>query len=353
MHARLRAAVRSGAWLAAACLAAGVHAGPLPPRAEITLVGPAPGSAAVKEVTSELLAREKIDVSWAGRASFRPEDIFEAPAGKDATISVWIDLSSEGQARLYFRDCRSDRFFLRSLPISRGSGVDELAKEEIAHVVANAVSALGKGGGETLTRSEARTALQVPDPPAPARPAWHASAALVMGAQLFAHELALVAKPSALLAVAYRLPGLRASALGGWASLGYQLPADYRGSLVGAEVRSTGWRAGVFGRSELTHRLALGLGAGGGMELIRYSPQSRSERIAVAPAGSFDVLAFTCLASFEVRLVGGMALALQLSGDVLLDNVHFDLKTGDGPVAQVIRLYSFRPGAALGVAYAY
>jgi hypothetical protein len=131
-----------------------------PAHADIALFGPPSAAIAVKDVTAELLTREHVEVSWASQASFRPQDIFARdPVEVSAAIAVWIDLSAPKEARLYFRDSRADRFFLRSLTLERG--IDEMAKEEIAHIVANAVSALSKGIGETLTRSQARTALHI------------------------------------------------------------------------------------------------------------------------------------------------------------------------------------------------
>ena len=220
-------------------------------RANITLLGPTPDAAAVQEVTTELLAREHVDVSWATRTSFAPQDIFErGPEADDATIAVWIDLSEPGQARLYFRHSRADRFFLRSLLLPQG--IDEMAKEEIAHVVANAVLALGKGTGDALTRTQARTALQVPPAPeagpmaAPAPRALYGAAALLLGAERLAHEVPFVAQVAALLAVTHRLPGGRTSALGGWASFGYyQLDAEHRVGVVKTEVQAMALRAGL------------------------------------------------------------------------------------------------------------
>ena len=328
-------------------------------RAELTLLGPGPSATAVKDVTTELLLREHVEVSWASQASFRPQDIFERRTGnRSAAIAVWIDLSASAEAQLYFRDSRADRFFLRSLPLARG--IDEMAKEEIAHIVANAVLALSKGTGETLTRTEARVALHMRSAQdsglagAPTEPSLRWSAALLLGGQLLAHEVPLVVNTSGLLAVAHRLPGRRSNALGGWASFGYQLAADYQGTMVGATVESTVLRAGLLWMSELSRRLVLGVAAGAGADRIRYSSQTNHQEVIVAPGGSFYVPAITFWAGLDVRLVGGLSLTVHLSADALLEKVHFDLHdSSTGQAAHVLDLYPLRPGAALGLAYAF
>jgi hypothetical protein len=172
-----------------------------------------------------------------------------------------------------------------------------------------------------------------------------------MGGQLFAHELPVVASASGMLALAYRLPGRWSSALGGWTSLGHQFAADCRDNLVGATIQSTSLRAGVLWLGELSRQLRLGLGVGAGADRIRYSSQALHEGVLAAPGGHFYVPAVTLWTGFNLRLVGGLAVAAHLSVDAVLKNVHFNLHDSAGPTARVLGLYSFRPGAALGLVY--
>jgi hypothetical protein len=320
------------------------------------LLGPASATAAVKDVTTELLAREHVNVSWVGQASFRPQDIFALEAGaSSAAIAVWIDLSAAAEARLYFRDVRADRFFLRSVPLARG--IDEMAKEEIAHIVANAVSALSTGLGETLTRTQARVALDMRRAPelrsVEAPSPWRWSATLLLGGQLFASELPPVANAAGGLALAHPLPGRWSNAVGGWASLGYQLAADYRGSMVGATVQSTALRAGGLWTGELSRRLVLGVALGAGVDRIRYSSQAMREEVTGSPGGTFYVPAVCLWVGLDFRLVDGLALTVHVSSDVLLEEIHFNLDDSDGRVSRVLEPYSLRPGAAFGLAYTF
>lgn len=329
---------------------------PLPAQADITLLGPAPATTAVKEVTSELLARKHVEVSWAVQDSFRPQDIFTRDAtASSAAIVVWIDLSTATEAELYFRDSRADRFFLRSVPLA--AGIDEMATEEISHIVANAVSALSTGLGETLTRAEARVALHMPREPElraadPSGP-WRASAGVRLGGQVFADALPVVPNASGMLTLVHRLSVGGKNALGGWASLGYQFAANYRGSMVGATVESAALRAGVLWAGEFSRRVVLGIALGAGMDRIHYSPQARLDAVTVAPGGTFYVPAAALWAGLDFRLVGGLALTAHLSCDALLTRVRFDLRDSGGQVSHVFEPYSLRPGATFGLAYSF
>jgi hypothetical protein len=322
------------------------------------LLGSAPVTAEVKDVTAELLARQNVDASWVGQAIFRPQDIFAPQASNPgAAITVWIDLSAAEEARLYFRDVRTDRFFLRALPLARG--VDEMAREEIAHIVANAVSALSAGLGQTLTRTEARVALHLrgepelraAEPPSPSE--WRFSAGLSLGGQSLADELPLGLNATGSLALVHRLPGSGSSALGGWASLGHQFAAEYRGSMVGAEVQSTALRAGLLGTLDVSRRLVLGLALGAGVDRLRYAPQAVREEVVLAPGDTFYVPSVSLLGGLDLRLVGGLALTMRLSSDVLLKQVRFDLHDSNGQVSHVLELHALRPGASLGLAYTF
>jgi hypothetical protein len=327
-------------------------------RAAIVVLGPAPATAAVKDVTIELLARQHVDASWAEQTDFRPQDIFAREVGDaDTGIAVWIDLSAGTEARLYFRDSRSDRFFLRSLPIARG--IDEMAKEEIAHVVANAVLALSTGLGETLTRTEARVALRVREEPAlrteaTADPhAWRWSGALLVGGQSLADELPLAAQATGALSLVHRLPGRSSVGLGGWASLGHQFAVEYRGSVVGVTVQSTALRAGLLGSADLSRWLVLGVAVGVGADRIHYSPRGVRAEVVVAPEDTFYVPTIGLWTGLDVRLVGGLALAVRVSSEFLLKQAHFDLHDSGGQVSHVLGLSSVRPGASLGLAYGF
>lgn len=327
---------------------------------EITLLGSGVGILGVKEVTAELLARDHIDVSWASHESFTPQDIFEQRGRHDrAAIAVWIDLSARSEARLYFRDSRTDRFFIRSLSLLQG--IDEIAKEEIAHIVSNAVLALSKGTGESLSRSEARAALHmlpakqaVREATATGSPPLRFEGAALACVTIFAREMLLVPGVVASLALT-RGPrwGRTSAAFGGWMDFGYQLASDYRGSTVGNKVQSTSLRIGILWEMEGFRMLTLRLGLGAGADRIHYQPQGDSRLVDVAPASSFYVPAVCFWAGLDIRLVDSLALTARVSGDAALAKVHFDLHDSRGESSHVLVPFSVRPGASLGLAFLF
>jgi hypothetical protein len=326
-------------------------------KAEVTLVGKDAVLASVKDVTAELLARDRVAVTWATRRDFQPQDIFERGASNG--VAVWIDLSVETAARLYFRDAGADRFFIRSLSLAQA--IDEVAKEAIAHIVRNAVVALGHGGGEALTRSEARKVLQLqPAPEAapkasvtPARPL-RVEVAAMAGAQVFARELPLLASAMVSLALT-RGPrwGRSGGAFGGWLDLGYQFPGRYQGDAVGVELQSASLRAGLLWEIEGYRVLAFRIGLGVGADRIHYQPRDVGATVDLAPADTFYAPVVSLWVGMGVRMLDSLALIARLSVDETLSEVHFDLHDSNGQTSRLLVPYRTRPGAFLGLAFLF
>jgi hypothetical protein len=326
-------------------------------KAEVTLVGRDAALVGVKDVTAELLARDRVAVTWATRRDFQPQDIFER--GTSNGVTVWIDLSLETAARLYFRDAGADRFFIRSLSLAQG--IDEVAKEAIAHIVRNAVVALGHGGGEALTRSEARKVLQLQPAPeaAPkasatlARPLRFEVAAMA-GAEVFARELPVLASAMVSLALT-RGPhwGRPSGGFGGWLELGYQFPGRYQGSTVGVELQSMSMRAGVLWEIEAYRVLVFRIGFGAGADRIHYQPRDAGARVDLAAADTFYAPVVSLWAGMNVRLLDSLALTARLSVDETLSEVHFDLHDSNGQTSRLLVPYRTRPGAFLGLAFLF
>ncbi len=319
-------------------------------RAEITLTGDAAASATVKEVVLELLTRDQVSVVWIARTRFQPRDVFERRATWG--VAAWIDLSSPVEARLYFRDASADRFFLRSLPLAQG--IDEMAKEGIAHIVSNAVRALSQGGGETMTRSEARQALNLPPPteeePTPTEPVvpLRFAVAALAGAQLFAADLPVVAKGMLSFALTRGPRWKRVEgSFGAWLDLGYQPVGHYRGSAVGADVQAAGARAGVLW--EIERGVLWRFGVGGGADRVHYQPKGDGDHITLASASSFYVPVMTCWAGLDWRLWDGLALTTRISLDTALLKIHFDLHEPGGQITRVLVPYPVRPATLLGL----
>jgi len=326
-----------------------------PPPADVVLVGEDAACAKVEEVVAELLSRAGMAVTWGRQSSFQPQDIFaqrQASPDHHPGVAVWIDLSAPAEARLFFRDAGGDRFFIRSLSLARG--IDEMAKEEIAHIVSNAALALTQGGGAPLTRSEARQVLKL-QPATDARPdvrersstPLRLAVAAMAGGQLFASELPVVARATLSLTLS-RGPrwNLAQGAFGGWLDLGYQPPGRYRGSVVGADVEAVSARAGVLWQVGRAVLLRLGLGVG--VDRVGYHPLGDTPHVELASASSFYVPMLTAWVGTHLRLLDWLALTSRISLDAAFAKVHFDLH-GD-QTTRVLVPHPLRPAAVVGLA---
>jgi hypothetical protein len=325
-----------------------------PAPAEITLVGGGAESATVRELTSELMSRDRVAVTWTVREQFQPRNIFDRAGSHQ--VAAWIDLSAANEARLYFRDASADRFFIRSVSLPRG--IDEIAREEIAHIVRNAVLALSQGSSQALTRSEARQALNLPAPagedPEPTKPhvPLRFALAAMAGARTFAPDLPVVARGTLSLTLTR---GPRWSRVGGnlgaWFDLGYQVPGHFQGSSVGADVGSASARAGALWEVEraVLWRFAVGAGA----DRVHYQPSGDRDHVELASASSFYVPVVSVWVGIELRLLDWLAVSSRISVDAALDEVHFDLHDSSGRTTRVLVPYRVLPGAALGFALVY
>ena len=343
--------------------AAAGDAGPPPAlRASVTLVGADPAKASVREVVGELLDREGVVVSWASQASFRPQDLLEPAQDRGpAAVAVWIDLAALGEAHLYFRDVSSQWFVIRTLPLPGGRGLDEIAKEEIGHIVASAVVALGTGSGKALTRSEARAVLQAPGGQSPTAPPAATRASLprfALGAwaaaQLFAPQKATAEFLGLSLVVA---PGPRwgqgTGGLGAWLDAGYQIAGAYRDNAVGVDIHTVALRAGLLWDIQRLQVVRFRVGLGGGVDHVSYRPQGDSATVDIAAEGRFLVPHVCLWGGVEVRAAEHLALTLRALGDLALARVHYDVGSRDGQRAEVLAPYALRPGLSVGAAFVY
>lgn len=328
-----------------------------PVRAHVTLIGPAPARASVHDVIAELLQRQGIVVSWATQQSFQPQALFTVPAqGDPVGIAVWIDLAAPTETRLYFRDAGCEWFVIRSLSIPAQRGFDEMAKEEVGHVVASAVVALGAGSGKALTRSEAESALQPEQKPNPVAPTNVVSApgarlALSAFATLQAFSHSQLASES--LGLAFEIgrgprwgPGVRP--LGAWLDLGYQVPATYEEATFGVDLRPLSLRAGLLWNIEQLAWVRFVAGLGGGVDVVTYQPHGDSRVFNASPEGRFLVPAAAVWSGLDLRLREHIALTLRALADVALVRVHYDVGNGGGQSTRVLVPYGIRPGISLG-----
>ncbi|HVZ71592.1 MAG TPA: hypothetical protein VHJ20_04380 [Polyangia bacterium] len=140
---------------------------------EIAIAAPSPDVAeAVRDDLRELLGRVGVgaryrDVAGVDRAEvLRPTN--EAPC---ALACVWLDLDvgAPGHAVVYVSATASEQVVIRRMPLP--AGVDEVAREEVAHIVAGSIEALRSGRPlPTAGAGDARVSVLSTAPAAPPPP---------------------------------------------------------------------------------------------------------------------------------------------------------------------------------------
>ena len=330
---------------------------PAPPRVDITLVGPETALAPVRDVTTDLLSRDGIRLTWRNAAVLRAEDVIDAPyAGRGALIVVWVDVTAATEARIYFRAAAGRRFVIRRVSLPDGMG--PLVVEEIAQIVQSVLRALAADTAWALSLSEARAALNVPEPrPMPVIVVPARATAVELGialvGQSYASELPFAGDMEIAVAAMSRAtpssPPAAGGALGGRLVLGYGMPAHFTSGDLGADLRTAKLRLGLLWEPWRRGNAAIRLGVSGGVDRVEYTPTVEVPGAMVAAGDTF----VTPLACPDVALRFDVSARLALTAAVLaeiaLARVHFDAYDAGGNRHEILVPHRVRPGIAIGV----
>ena len=328
------------------------------PGVEITIAAPSPEAAvAVREDLEELLARHGVTARYRRVAAVDRDEVLRPSAESPCALAcIWLDLggSVAGRAFVYISATASDQVVIRSLPLP--SGVDEVAREEVAQIVATSVEALQAGRPLPSAASPTDAAIakttRAPPPTTPAAPAaadtglWIA-AGLGAGA---AHEGAqAVALPTAGLSLLLGPEGRRWSpAL--WLTVG-AFSSDASSDLVAVRFRGGELAALAAVGTTLGARVVARVGLGPGLELRQATPAVSGG----APRGvqlddprivpTFYVRA---AARFEVRLFGRVGLFASAACDVRVVSERYTVNH-DGVTEGIFQPDFLRPSLLIGV----
>jgi hypothetical protein len=177
-----------------------------PRRVEIKMVAKHEDRA-LMEVLSELLDRLQVTARFSTVPDLEAEEMWTPHPGAPAAVArAWIDLRDAGQVTLYLTGDRQDRVLVRQVPLV--ISLDEVAREEIAHIVEAAVDELLLGGQIGVEKKHdadlpPKVVLPPPLPEPPLRldigfgysvQAWDTNRALLHGPAAFA-SLAMKSGP--------------------------------------------------------------------------------------------------------------------------------------------------------------
>jgi hypothetical protein len=349
------------ALVASAQAAPGASPDATPERAadvEIALAAVAPEAAtAVRVDLEDLLARRGLAARYRRVATVDRDEVLrpasEAPC---ALACIWIDLGVAKPARalVYISATASEQVVIRSLPLP--SGVDEVAREEVAHIVATSVEALQAG----RPLPAATSASDVPFPlvktvraPPPAAPAPHTLWLAGVGGGVAHEGGSQVALPVASLSL---LVGSERRALAPalWVALG-MFSSDATGESVAlrfhggelAALAAVGTRAADEGGRR---RVVARLGLGPGLELREALPSAADGASGVAvDAARWDATAFVrAAARLEVRLFDGVGLFVAAACDARVVSHRYTVER-DGMTAPLFQPDLLRPSIVVGL----
>jgi hypothetical protein len=327
------------------------------PGVEITLAAPSPEAAvAVREDLEELLARHGVTARYRRVAAVDRQEVLRPSAESPCALAcIWIDLggSVAGRAFVYISATASDQVVIRSLPLP--SGVDEVAREEVSHIVASSVEALQAGrplpSAASPTDAAVAKTTRAPPPPTPAAPAatglWIAAGLGAGAAHEGAQELAL---PTAGLSLLLGPEGRRGSpAL--WLTVG-AFSSDASSDPVAVRFRGGELAALAAVGTSVGARGFARVGLGPGLELRQATP-------ALSGAGAtsgvqlddprIDPTFFVrAAARFEVRLFGRVGLFASAACDARVVSERYTVNH-DGVTEGMFQPDFLRPSVLIGV----
>jgi hypothetical protein len=322
-------------------------------------------SDALAQVARELLGRLSIEVRASLVARVDLAAVVappRAPGAADAPLArVWIDWRLSGRATLYLLDTRRDRVLVRQ--VERPAGGEELAREELGHILETACEGLLAGSEVGVPRAGVAPLLMPPPPRAPAAVAESAPAAeggpsrvqvaLLYEAAALAPEAPLTHGPEASVFVGLGARRARGWRWGLWSTA--QLRAPVRAvdaSGVGVDLESGALRAFLALERPLSERATARAGVGGGVDVVRARPEAATPDLAILePAFTRSFAVGRAALAVDLRLSARTWLVATLAADVDATGQRYAFSRSGGGQELVLRPWVVRPAAAVGLAF--
>lgn len=333
-------------------------------RVQIALSADDTPAKAIEGSVRELLSQAEVDLTVARAEAIDPREVVLPPEKFEKIVRVWIDVHGTA-ARVYLADAAWERVLVRTVPMPNGP--DEIAREQIAHIVAGSIEALMSGATIGVGREDARVSLGVkkpdvapPPPPSPtAAPKPHVDARAPEPRRPL-HGLGLgIGYDGALHA-----PGVLSHALGVWADARrtdaalspwvaagalFRAPIVIEREPIGVRLDTIGLRALLGVVSPITRTLSVRSGIGGGIDVTRVEPRARagagteaeSVRTTINPV-------FRAIASFDLRLSSSSFASFGVAAEADMFARRF-IVLADGRPEEVLGPYRVRPAIVLSI----
>jgi hypothetical protein len=320
---------------------------------EIAIAAAAPPTAAsVREDLQELLARRGLDARYRRLDAVDRDEVLRPASQSPCSLAcIWIDLgvATPGRAFVYISATASEQVIIRSLPLPNGA--DEVAREEVSHIVATSVEALQAGRPLVAVAERDDVVAKAeppPPPPPPPQPGVWAAAGLGAGAARESSDH--LALPTVGLSLLVGPDGARLAPALWLQAAGFS--SDAGGDPVALRFRG-GELGALFAIGTSPHGRAVArLGLGPGVELRSTTPSLPAMG---GPAGAtlessqLDPTLFVrAAARFEYRLFGRVGLFAALACDARVMSHRYTITTAS-TTESVFQPDRVRPSLVVGV----
>jgi hypothetical protein len=323
-----------------------------PPRhVEIKLVAPGESWPALETVLSELLARLQVSVRFSTIASVDARQILNERSEDPPSVArVWIDMREPGKVTLYLTGDRADRLLVRHVPLV--TRIDEVAREEIAHIVEATVDALLVGGRIGVVTDEVMRPAAKADVSPPPRERAPSGVGLDLGvayeAQAWQSDRPPLHSAAVMVGVESRSGTWRP---GVWLSGEYRFPTTVDNSIVSARLDQGAFRAMGSLTWAASRRWSLEAGVGGGFDLVRIAPDVNQ-----GPSVDPRPPRFAAVPMLRALLLGRYAFTARsevfagVAADYDLVGTRYVLNDASNSPVPVFTPWDLRPMALIGVA---
>jgi hypothetical protein len=322
--------------------------GEAPPRhVEIKMVGRVEDRA-LTAVLAELLDRLQVTTRFVTVPDLETEEMWTHPGAPAAVARAWIDLREPKLVTLYLTGDQQDRVLIRQVPLV--ASLDEVAREEIAHIVEAAVDELllgGQIGVEKKHGPELPTAAQLP-PPLP-EPPIRLDIGFGYAAQAWHPVLAPLHGPAGFVSLAQKNGAWRS---GAWlsAELRFPVTVERDDNPVKMTLNQGAVRLLFVVDRTLSSRWIARAGIGGGFDWIqvKVNPSPEITRL----GGTRIVPMLRALAFARYAFAPKSEIFFGLAADIdVQDTRYITETTGPNPEITTMILHPslFRPMALIGI----
>jgi len=306
---------------------------------------------ALTAVLSELLDRLQVTTRFTTIPDLANEEMWKHADAPAAVARAWIDLREPGQVTLYLTGDHQDRVLVRQVPLVRN--LDEVAREEIAHIVEAAVDELLLGGQIGVEKKPGQDLPPtVKLPPPPPEPPLRLDIGFGYAAQGWHLERAPLHGPAGFVSLAKTTGPWRP---GAWLSAEVRFPATVKGDDTPVQMTLTQGAVRLLftaDRSLSSRWMARG-GIGGGFDWINIHnvlPSESSNQPQVSPLGGTRVVPMLrALALVRYAFAAKSEIFFGLAGDLDVGRTRYVTETNPGQTKELLAPLWLRPMALIGI----